>query len=180
MTQVTQDFYVTHFERDTPPEEGYVKLPYMTATEEGLKRKIYFMGFGQHRPFNEEYLKAKLKSGSLIKLPAPHKITRDKALWMDTQGSVYIADKADPFKDDKMISVYKPHPRYIMPMPEQIQHVFDPRANYFVKKPKDGSIEIHTAVEIYNTVFKPGEISSTRHSVKEKLAISAFTTIDDR
>jgi len=178
MANEIQDFYVTHFERDTPPKEGYVKLPYMTATEEGLKRKIYFMGFGQHRPFNEEYLQAKLKSGSLIKLPAPHKITRDKALWMDSEGTVYIADKKDPFIDTNMLSVYKSHPKYITPMPDQIKQVFENQTSYI----KEYTDTIKTSVNvsaIYNNAFKKTQDNNVEQGNKEKLSITSFATIEE-
>ncbi|MEJ8841894.1 hypothetical protein WG954_05815 [Lacibacter sp. H375] len=106
---INQDFYVTHFIYEPPADEGYIRLSFMTATAESLRKNIFYMGFSKHRPFDVKFLKAKIDAGSLIKLNTPHKIVKEKSLWMDTMKNVFIADKSDPFKDEALQQVYNPN-----------------------------------------------------------------------
>lgn len=94
------DFYVTHIINEAAPSKGYAKVGFITATNESIKEKKYFLGFGTHRSFNDEFFDAKIEAKSITKLPAPHPITKEKAVWIDQAYNIFLGNKTNPFNDD--------------------------------------------------------------------------------
>ena len=78
-------FFVTHVERVTPPERGWSRIDGLLAEGRGKQTE---------QELNVEW----------IKLSEQLLVTNQQWLWQTPNGSIWIADKDDPFADqDKQL-----------------------------------------------------------------------------
>jgi hypothetical protein len=98
MDENKQLIYVSHIIRDELPSQGLSKLYFYT-----MKGDKYYWG-SDNNSFNEEYMRNIENKKQVIKLPRLIEIEKDgrKALWADSEGKVYIADKIHPFSEESL------------------------------------------------------------------------------
>ncbi|MEX2017401.1 MAG: hypothetical protein WD876_02925 [Candidatus Pacearchaeota archaeon] len=104
----SNEIYITHYFNNIPPEFGLLDLDFLTATKESLPQDRYFMAHDFFESISSKEIKYDIQSGAIVKLPTPFLVLtrKKKALWMDCEGIVYVADSEKPYSDLEKKAIY--------------------------------------------------------------------------
>jgi hypothetical protein len=88
--------FVTHYFTRPKEKSGWVKLTYLTQSNESKKNSAYYMGLSKQHIIEEEQIQKLVKDNILFKVDMPEPITDDQALWLTEKGQIYLANKLNP------------------------------------------------------------------------------------
>lgn len=93
-----EKIFITHYIPDENPASGYIKLAIYTTTPASKEAGRFYYGYGP-RDISEAEMTAKIDEGTVKKLRRPEPVKKGDTLWLDSDGTVWIANAKNPLKE---------------------------------------------------------------------------------
>ena len=99
-------FLVTHYFPEPPQSDAWLPLHFITR-ENVENEDRYFIGFDRGQWLTSEIVELRVRNNEICPLETPITLRDDQALWLASDGELWIADESDPLSDRQKTFVEK-------------------------------------------------------------------------
>ena len=96
--------YLTHLFKSPVDNTGWIPLPFITQR---CCDKNYYLGFEFYRPWSQEDVDSRLKTGEIEQLTNKIQIKRTQTPYLTPQNEIYLADETKQLNDLNKILIRK-------------------------------------------------------------------------